>query len=75
MFIETINNLVQKIGELKEEIEIYSLGKELRSALKSLRKRTSAFQEELKAWAAKRAANSEAGISNPLYTIIFLHLC
>jgi hypothetical protein len=38
LFIDMVNNLVLKIGDLKEEKSIYENGKEIRSLLKHFRR-------------------------------------
>ncbi|MBN1309559.1 MAG: hypothetical protein JXA18_16685 [Chitinispirillaceae bacterium] len=54
LFNETINNLVQRIGGLQEEQNIYECGRELRSTLKQLRKRGGAFLDALLRWAKEK---------------------
>lgn len=54
LFLDFVNNLVLKIGEMKEEKTIYEHGRELRDVLKHLRKRSQEFTTELGRWAAKK---------------------
>lgn len=63
LFLDSINNLVLKIGELKDKEAIYSSGKELRTALKHLRKRSQDFTNELGLWAQKHTDAVEYQIS------------
>jgi ATP-dependent DNA helicase DinG len=51
LFIDVLNNLVLRIGELKDEKQIYENGKELKSQLKNLRKRSHELLNELDLWA------------------------
>jgi ATP-dependent DNA helicase DinG len=57
MFIETLNNLVTKIGDLQNEKEILEAGKTIRNQLKTLRKRSQELLAALSLWASK-AQNS-----------------
>lgn len=58
LFSEIINNLVTKTGALKEVKTIYDCGKELKGALKTLRKVNGDFSEAITAWAKKQFATS-----------------
>ncbi len=58
LFTEIINNLVQRIGGLKEELQIYESGKDLRTALKVLRKKGGEFLEKLSLWAKEKSPNA-----------------
>jgi len=53
LYSEIINNLVTKIGALKEEKNIYECGKELKTSLKNIRKVNVDFSGALTAWAKK----------------------
>ena len=59
LFTETLNNLVLKIGELKEEKQIYENGRELRTLLKHFRKRSQGLLQELDQWALSRQKDSK----------------
>jgi predicted DnaQ family exonuclease/DinG family helicase len=50
LFIDMVNNLVLKIGDLKEEKSIYENGKEIRSLLKHFRKRSQGLLMEIEGW-------------------------
>ena len=63
LFLDQINNLVLKTGELKAEENIYGHGKELRNILRHMRKSSQKFLEELGSWAEKKAGSSEYQIS------------
>ncbi len=63
LFLDLINNLVLKTGELKAEENIYLHGKELRNILKHMRKSSQKFLEELGSWAEKKANTSEYQIA------------
>lgn len=54
LFLDVINSLVTRIGDLKEEKLIYENGKELRTQLKHLRKRAQDFLGELDTWALQQ---------------------
>ncbi len=53
LFIETLNNLVSKIGELQEEKQLQEIGKTIRNQLKNLRKRSQELLSALSQWAKK----------------------
>jgi len=63
LFLDMINNLVLKTGELKGEENIYSHGKELRNILKHMRKRSQKFIAELGNWVEKKTDSSDYQIS------------
>ena len=52
LFMDMVNNMVLKIGNLKEEKQIYENGKELKTLLKHLRKRSQGLITELNQWAS-----------------------
>lgn len=58
LFIETINNLVLKIGDLQDEKQIHEIGKDIRNQLKSLRKRSQELLLALSKWAQKTQASA-----------------
>ncbi|MBN1601287.1 MAG: 3'-5' exoribonuclease [Chitinispirillaceae bacterium] len=53
LLTEVLNSLVLHIGNLQEEKQIYSIGKEIRSLLKQFRKHSQDFLHELSTWAAQ----------------------
>ncbi len=59
LFLDMINNLVLKIGDLKDQTKIYEQGKALRTVLKHLRKKASELIAELSRWALKKTENPE----------------
>lgn len=63
LFTEIINNLVQRTGTLQEEQQLYTIGKEIRTALKQLRKSSVSFLDALSGWARER------GLPSPDYQI------
>jgi predicted DnaQ family exonuclease/DinG family helicase len=54
LLTEVLNNLVIHIGDLQEEKQIYTIGKEIRSLLKHFRKNSQDFLHELSSWAAQQ---------------------
>ncbi|MBN1758102.1 MAG: DEAD/DEAH box helicase family protein, partial [Chitinispirillaceae bacterium] len=58
LFAETVNNLVQRIGTMKEEERLYNGGRELRNSLKQFRKSAGQFLDALIAWAKDRGGQS-----------------
>lgn len=63
LFFDMVNGLVLKTGELKEEKDIYDIGKELRNHLKHLRKRAHDFLDELGRLAYKKSDSVDYQIS------------
>ncbi len=63
LFLDLINNLVLKTGELKDEEKIYVHGKELRNILKHMRKRSQEFLTELVTWVSKKTDSNEYQIA------------
>ena len=59
LFVEEQNNLIQLIGNFNETSEIYARGKEIKSHLKQVRKRSQAFLETLSLWAKTKKQNSD----------------
>ncbi len=57
LFTDMINNLVLKIGDLKDEKVIYENGKELRTQLKHFRKRSQGLLTELEGWVFSQQPN------------------
>jgi ATP-dependent DNA helicase DinG len=53
-FMEELNSLVQLIGNLKENNEILDRGKEIKSHLKQIRKRSQSFLQSISDWAKKK---------------------
>jgi ATP-dependent DNA helicase DinG len=58
LFIEMVNNLVQMIGNINETSEIYKHGKEIKSHLKTIRKRSAAFLDSIGAMAKKKLGDT-----------------
>jgi predicted DnaQ family exonuclease/DinG family helicase len=54
LLTEVLNSLVLHIGNLQDEKQIYTIGKEIRSLLKHFRKYSQDFLHELSTWAAQR---------------------
>jgi predicted DnaQ family exonuclease/DinG family helicase len=54
LLTEVLNNLVLHIGDLQEEKQIYTIGKEIRGLLKHFRKNSQDFLHELSSWAAQQ---------------------
>ena len=58
VFTEEINNLVQRIGACDETSEVYKLGKEIKSHLKTVRKRSTAFLDSISFMAKKKLGDT-----------------
>jgi predicted DnaQ family exonuclease/DinG family helicase len=66
LFIETVNNLVLKVGDFKENKAmqtIYEHGKAIKSMLKNLRKRSQDLLAELASWAKNKGGEKEYQIA------------
>jgi ATP-dependent DNA helicase DinG len=59
LFVEELNNLIQLIGNFKETSAIYARGKEIKSHLKQVRKRSQSFLEALSNWAKTKKQNGD----------------
>ncbi len=53
LYIEAINNLVLKVGNLQDEKQLHEIGKSIRNQLKNLRKRSQELLSALAQWAKK----------------------
>jgi ATP-dependent DNA helicase DinG len=59
-FMEELNSLVQLIGNIKENNEILDRGKEIKSHLKQVRKRSQSFLQSISDWARKQKQEGSA---------------